>query len=382
MIGLLVDAERREAAVVGRAEAFGRDEVRRPDQRVAHLLGALHPRVLRVDHADVGELRHAVRVVAEVLADQPVDVILVPLAGELDQEVAGVHHEHARQQVVVVDVGAVHRVAVAARAGVDADLRSLLGAESGQHPVVELDKVRQHAPAGPRVAGICPGGQAALGEVDGHSRRASGECLPDVLLALVDEVFLEALPRVAGNVVVQRVQQRQHGRGDHGLLHRLAGQPDRLAQRVRRVGLVPERPAGEPRQLPPVPVGKDREVLAPVPGQLVGKPGSGQGVGDRVRREARPPLLAVGDDRLAGRLPTLDRVPDRLVLLSFELIVGDLPGVVLAIRLLQLARARQRADRFGRDSRRGARIVVSHGIHLAAERDQSVSSLLSGTIDP
>jgi len=90
-----------------------------------------------------------------------------------------------------------------------------------------------------------------------------------------------------------------------------------------------------------VAVSEDRKVLASVPGQLVGEPGSGQGVGDRVRGEARPPLLAVGNDRLAGRLPALDGVPDRRVLLGFELIVGDLPGVVLAVRLLQLARARQ-----------------------------------------
>ena len=58
-----------------------------------------------------------------------------------------------------------------------------------------------------------------------------------------------------------------------------------LAERVRRVGLIPEGAAGQPRKLPPVAVGKDREELAAIPGQVVGQPSAGQGVGDRVGRE-------------------------------------------------------------------------------------------------
>src|SRR4051794_32015596 len=48
MVRLLVDRERREAAVVGRAQLLLRDVVRRPDQLLRDLLRALHPRVLRV----------------------------------------------------------------------------------------------------------------------------------------------------------------------------------------------------------------------------------------------------------------------------------------------------------------------------------------------
>src|ERR1700722_4688463 len=108
-------------------------------------------------------------------------------------------------------------------------------------------------------------------------------------------------------------------------------------------------------------VGEDGEVLAPAPGQVVGQPGAGQGVGDRVGREARPALLAIGDDRRASPLQVLDRVPYRQVLLGLELVVGDLPGVVLGVRLLQPTWARQRAHRFGGNAGSGPRIVVSHG---------------------
>jgi hypothetical protein len=126
----------------------------------------------------------------------------------------------------------------------------------------------------------------SLGEVDGHPGRAGRERLPDILLALPDQVLLERLPGVAGQLLIQRVQQGQHGRRYHGLLHRLMGQPDGLGQGVRGVSLVAERAAGQPGQLPVMPVREDREVLSPGPGQVIGQAGPGQRVGDRVRREA------------------------------------------------------------------------------------------------
>jgi|ERR1017187_1313594 DNA-binding MarR family transcriptional regulator len=51
-------------------------------------------------------LGHAVGVGAQLLPDQLVHRVLVPLAGQLDQEVAGVDAEHRRQQVAVGHVGA------------------------------------------------------------------------------------------------------------------------------------------------------------------------------------------------------------------------------------------------------------------------------------
>ena len=122
VVGLLVDRERREAAVVGGAELLLGDEVRRPDQLSAISCGDSDPRVLRVDHADVGHLRDAVGVGAQVLADGLDTGSLSRSDGELDQEVAGVDVEHRAEQVVVGHVRGVHGVAVAAGAGVDADV--------------------------------------------------------------------------------------------------------------------------------------------------------------------------------------------------------------------------------------------------------------------
>jgi hypothetical protein len=63
---------------------------------------------------------------------------------------------------------------------------------------------------------------------------------------------------------------------------------------------------------------EDREEPA-VPREVVGEAGARERVRDRVRREARLALLAVGDDRLPGRLQALDRVLRRSVLLRLQL---------------------------------------------------------------
>ena len=70
---------------------------------------------------------------------------------------------------------------------------------------------------------------------------------------------------------------------------------------------------------------EDREEL-PVAGEVVRQAGTGQRVGDRVRREARLALLAVGDDRLARGLEPADRVLGRGILLGLELCQVILPS--------------------------------------------------------
>ncbi len=54
-------------------------------------------------------------------------------------------------------------IAVAAGAGVDADVCALRGCEAGEDAVVEVDKGVEEGGAGPGVAGVVFGGQAACG---------------------------------------------------------------------------------------------------------------------------------------------------------------------------------------------------------------------------
>ena len=88
-----------------------------------------------------------------------------------------------------------------------------------------------------------------------------------------------------------------------------------LLDELRGERLVAERAAGQPRQLAVMAVVEDGEELA-VAGEVVGQAGARERVGDRVGGEARLALLAVGDDRLAGRLQALDRVLGGRVLLA------------------------------------------------------------------
>ena len=116
----------------------------------------------------------------QVLADDLQHARAVRLAGERDVEVADLELEQARQQLRVVDVGAVRRVAVAARAGVDADALALLGGEARERQVVEVDEA---VPAAAPVGSIFIASRA-LGEVDLHGVRALREAAPDLGLVL------------------------------------------------------------------------------------------------------------------------------------------------------------------------------------------------------
>ena len=152
------------------------------------MLGGLDLGVQRVDHAHEADLRDAVGVLARVLAAHPVDRLAVVLGRALDQEVAGVELEHLAQQLLVGDFLGVHGVAVAARAGVDADVDPLLGAEAVDHAVVEVDELLEHVLVGPGVAAVVLVREPALGEVDRHAHGAGVEAPADVLLDLVAEV--------------------------------------------------------------------------------------------------------------------------------------------------------------------------------------------------
>ena len=87
---------------------------------VPHLLRRFDVRVDRRDDADEDPL-----VGLHVLADDLQDARAIAFARQRDVEVPDLQLEQARQQLGVVDVGAVRRIAVAARAGVHADALAL-----------------------------------------------------------------------------------------------------------------------------------------------------------------------------------------------------------------------------------------------------------------
>ena len=161
--------------------------------------------------------------VAAVLAAHLVDGLAVVLGRALDQEVARVELEHLAQQLLVGDFLGVHRVAVAAGAGVDADVDALLGAEAVDHAVVEVDELLEHVLVRPGVARVVLVRQPAFGEVDRDAHRAGVEALADVLLDLVAEVVEELLARVALELALERIEEHQHRWRDDGLLDRAGG---------------------------------------------------------------------------------------------------------------------------------------------------------------
>jgi hypothetical protein len=87
--------------------------------------------------------------------------------------------EEAGQQLGVVDVGAVGGVAVAARAGVDADAPAVLGREAREGEVVQVDEAVEQL-----AAGVNLDGQPPLGEVDLHLVGALAQATADLRLVL------------------------------------------------------------------------------------------------------------------------------------------------------------------------------------------------------
>ena len=118
----------------------------------------------------------------------------------------------------------------------------------------------------------------------------------------------------------RRVEQRQRRGRDHGLLHRPVGILLRsLEVRSRRKSRNGRGPRRQDRKLSSVPVAErdghaaGREVLCAV---------------DRVRREARLALFAVGDDGRARLLEAADRVADGGVEERLERVARDAAGPV------------------------------------------------------
>ena len=153
----------------------------------------------------------------------------VRLARQGDVEVPDLQLEQAGQQLGVIDVGAVGRVAVAAGAGVHADPLPLLGGEPRQRQVVQVDEAVQQL-----AGGVDLDRQPPLGEVDLHLVRALPQAVADLGLVLAQQVVDELLAGIAGDLV-GRVHQAQ-GRGrDDRLLHRHVGVPQGHVQVAVRV---------------------------------------------------------------------------------------------------------------------------------------------------
>ena len=139
-----------------------RDVLGRFEDPVPDLLRRLDARVDRGDDADEDPL-----VRLHVPPDDPQHAGAVLLARQRDVEVPRLQLEQAGQQLVVVDVRAVGRVAVAARAGMHADAPALLGREPGQRQVVQVDEAVEQMPGR-----VDLHREAALREVDLHLVRA------------------------------------------------------------------------------------------------------------------------------------------------------------------------------------------------------------------
>ena len=131
MLRLHIDTKRTKPTIIRRAQLILLNPPTRLLQIPRHLLRSLHHRIQRVRHPNKRNLLHALGVATDRLSDLLVHARFVLFGRELDEEIAGVDGEEGGQKVAVGHVVGMDGVAVAAGAGVDADVGAFGGGEAG-----------------------------------------------------------------------------------------------------------------------------------------------------------------------------------------------------------------------------------------------------------
>lgn len=77
---------------------------------------------------------------ADMLSNRSVYLLTILLRRELDQEVPCIDVKQRWQQLVIIDIQRVYRIAIAARACVQANVDSFFGAEAAKDPAYILTR--------------------------------------------------------------------------------------------------------------------------------------------------------------------------------------------------------------------------------------------------
>src|SRR6202165_1594769 len=221
-----------------------------------------------------------------------------PLARNRDVEISRLQRKQAGQQLGIVDIGAVRRIEIISRAGVDTDAPALLRREPRQREVVQVNEAVEKISRG-----IDLHGQPSFGEVDLNLVRTLFQAAPNLGFMLAQEIVDELLAGIIPNRL-GRIHQTQGRRRNYRLLDRHVSVAHGDIQVTVCVPPVTEGAAREPRQAARMTV-RER-YLKTVRGH-VRKPM------DAVRCEmVMLSLFAVRNDRRAGGFEPFDGVSNRI----------------------------------------------------------------------
>ena len=209
------------------------------------MLGAFDARIDGRDYADEDAL-----IGLHMVADNLEHACTLGLPCQRDIEVAYLQLEQARQQVGIVDVCAVGRIAVSARAGMYADALAILFGEAGQRQIVQIDERTEKISGG-----VDLHREARFGKVDLYLVRTLGQTVADLGLVLSEQIVDELVARIAGQRLL-RIHQAQRRRRDDRLLHRDARVTQGLLQVAVCIMFIAKRPACETRHAAGVAVGE------------------------------------------------------------------------------------------------------------------------------
>ena len=150
---------------------------------VPYVLWGLDARSDRSDYSDEDPL-----IRLQVFAYDFQDVLAVPLTSKRDVEISRLQAKQAGQQLCIVDVGAVRRIKIISRAGVDTDAPALLWLEPRQREVVQVNEAVE------KISGrVDLHGQPSFGEVDLNLVRTLFQAAPNLGFMLAQEIVNELL---------------------------------------------------------------------------------------------------------------------------------------------------------------------------------------------
>ena len=128
------------------------------------------------------------------------------LARQRDIEIADLQFEQTGEQLFIRHIGAVSGIAIAARAGMNAQAQTIRRGKAAQRNVVEIDEAREQL-----AARINLHRKAAFGEIDLHTMRTLLQTTTYFRLVLAQQIIDELLPRIVRKAF-RWIHQAQCGR--------------------------------------------------------------------------------------------------------------------------------------------------------------------------
>ena len=144
MLRLDIDTEWAKATIIRCPDPVLSDDLSCLDQPIRNFFRSLDPWIEGVDDTDKCFLSYSIGVIAQGRCDLFVDRGRIGFRCQLNEEIAGIYGEERGEEIGVWNFMAMDRVAVPARAGVDANILALGRREASKYSTIRTSRFQYH----------------------------------------------------------------------------------------------------------------------------------------------------------------------------------------------------------------------------------------------